>query len=195
MEAQDKRLLLPINKLSGADTYDTLHACHCLNVAGAGEDEPAANDSAKRDSDDTQHASTKAEDSSSSFKGKGKGAKGKGAKGKGAQGPRKGTKDRSNNAGRTKRGRDAAHRNKLKKDFPGLNIMDFENMDMDALKAQLDEIQTSRDQGAALVWIRLAVVMCRLSFVGRAVNQASTQDVSAAYWRLQVIKDMRSSSI
>ena len=133
------------------DTNDTMHACHFLSVAGAGEDVPAADDSAKRDADDTLHASTKAEDSSNSSKGKGKGAKGKGARGKGAKGPGKGAKDGGDKAGRTKRGRDAANLNKLKKDFPGLNIMDFENMDMDALKAQLDEMQTSRDQGAALV--------------------------------------------
>eukprot|EP00891_Asterochloris_glomerata_P004630 jgi/Astpho2/4630/Aster-00203 len=116
-------------------------------TAGAGEDDPAADDSADQDAGDTPHASAKAEDSSGSFKGKGKGAKGKGAKGKGAKGPGKGPKGRGDKAGRTKRGRDAANLNKLKNDFPGLNIMDFENMDMDALKTQLDEMQAARDQG------------------------------------------------
>ena len=170
------------------------HRCHPAplslhDAAGAGEDSPAADDSAERGDDDTLHASTKAEDSSSSFKGKSKGAKGRGAKGKGAKGPGKGTKDRG---GRTKRGRDAANMNKLKKDFPGLNIMDFENMDMEALKAQLDEMQTARDQGAALGCCCLAAVMC--SAVRRAVKQAA-HNVSAAHWRLQVTRDMRSSSI
>lgn len=151
-----------------------------FHVAGAGEDDPAADDSADQDAGDTPHASAKAEDSSGSFKGKGKGAKGKGAKGKGAKGPGKGPKGRGDKAGRTKRGRDAANLNKLKNDFPGLNIMDFENMDMDALKTQLDEMQAARDQGAALPWFCMAVVICSLSLIGRASRPARAQIVNAA---------------
>ena len=175
------------------DIDGTLHACHFLNAAGPGEDDPAADESAEQGVHDTLHASTKARDSSSSFKGKGKGPKGKGAKGKGAKGPGKGSKGQGDKAGRAKRGRDAANLNKLKTDFPGLNIMDFENMDMDALKAQLDEMQASRDKGAALTCFCLTVVIRRVD--RQALKPTGAHDVSAAHWRLQVTKDMMSSSL